>query len=77
MNNPCENKSYRAILKILLEIEDLQFSTKKEFEFEVPGYKDLDEDELIHECLTQFSEGYVDSFNGIDAVTEVISINKN
>ena len=76
MNNPCENKGYRAILKILLEIEDLQFSTKKEFEFEVLGYKDLDEDELMHECLTQFSEQYGDSFNGIDTTTEIISINK-
>ena len=77
MDNPCENKSYRAILKILLEIEDLQFSTKKEFEFEVPRYKDLGEDELMHECLTQFSEQYSDSFNGIDSATEIISINKN
>ena len=77
MNNPCKNKSYRAVLKILLEIEDLQFSSKHEFEFEVSGYKDLDEDELIHECLTQFSEQYGDSFNGIDTITEIISINKN
>ena len=76
MNNPCENKSYRAILKILLEIEDLQFSTKYELEFEYEGWKNPTEEELELRAIELFQEKYSEYFD-METSVEVISINKN
>ena len=76
MNNPCENKSYRAILKILLEIEDLQFSSKYELEFEYEGWKNPTEEELESRAIGLFQDKYSEYFD-METSVEVISINKN
>ena len=76
MNNPCENKSYRAILKILLEIEDLQFSAKYELEFEYEGWKNPTEEDLEEYVVGLFQDKYSEYFD-METSVEIISINKN
>ena len=76
MNNPCENKGYRAILKILLEIEDLQFSSRYELEFEYEGWKNPTGEELELRAIELFQEKYSECFD-METSVEVISINKN
>jgi len=76
VSNPCENKSYRTILKILLEIEDLQFSAKYELEFEYEGWKNPTEEELELRAIEIFQEKYSKCFD-METSVEVISINKN
>jgi len=75
VSNPCENKSYKAILKILLEIEDLQFSTKHELEFEYEGWKNPTEEELELRAIELFQEKYSEHFD-METSVEIISINK-
>ena len=75
MNNPCKNKSYRAVLKILLEIEDLQFSSKHELEFEYEGWKNPTEEELELKAIELFQDKYSECFD-MESSVEVISINK-
>ena len=76
MSNPCENKSYRAILKIILEIKDLQFSSKYELEFEYEGWKNPTEEELELRAIELFQDKYSECFD-METSVEVISINKN
>ena len=76
MSNPCENKSYRAILKILLGIEDLQFSTKYELEFEYEGWENPTEEELELRAIELFQDKYSECFD-METYVNVISINKN
>ena len=75
MNNPCENKGYRAILNIFLEIEDLQFSAKHELEFEYEGWKSPTEEELELKAIELFQDKYSECFD-METSVEVISINK-
>ena len=75
MNNPCENKSYRAILKILLEIEGLQFSAKHELEFEYEGWKNPTEEGLELRAIELFQDKYSEHFD-MEASVEIVSMNK-
>ena len=75
MNNPCKNKSYRAILKILLEIEDLQFSAKHELEFEYEGWINPTGGELELHVIELFKDKYSEYFD-METSVEIISINK-
>ena len=76
MNDPCKNKDYIAALKILLEIEDLVFSTKYDFEFEYEGWKNPTEEELELRAIEIFQDKYSECFD-METSVEVISINKN
>ena len=75
MNNPCENKGCRAILNIFLEIEDLQFSSRYELEFEYKGWKSPTEEELELKAIELFQDKYSECFD-METSVEVISINK-
>ena len=76
MNDPCKNKGYIATLKILLEIEDLVFSTKYNLEFEYEGWKNPTEEELELRAIEIFRDKYSEYFD-MEASIEAISINKN
>ena len=63
-------------MKILLEIEDLQFSTKYELEFEYEGWRNPTEEELELRAIELFQDKYSECFD-METSVEVISINKN
>lgn len=75
MNNPCENKSYRAKFLLSINFDGLEFSSKQNYEFEVPG-NFYHSDELEEEAKIQFINQYKDLFADIDISIIVLSINK-
>lgn len=76
MNNPCENKSYRAKLLLSISFDDLEFSSNQIYEFEVPGNYSGDDFEMEEIIKNDFMEKYKDIFIDTDISIEVLSINK-
>ena len=76
MNNPCENKSYRAKLLLSISFDDLEFSSSQNYEFEVPGNYSGDDFEMGEIIKNDFMKKYKDVFVDTDISIEVLSINK-
>ena len=76
MNNPCENKSYRAKIKACLELDGLEFSCYEKFEFEVPGYFNSGIGEIEEEAKRQFISNHKNTFLDLDISIVVIDVNK-
>lgn len=76
MNNPCENKSYRAKLLLSISFDDLEFSSNQNYEFEVPGHYSGDYFEMEEIVKSDFIEKYKDIFLDTDMSIVVLSINK-
>ena len=76
MNNPCENKSYRAKLLLSISFDDLEFSSNQNYEFEVPGNYIGDDFEMEEIVKSDFMEKYKDIFLDTDMSIVVLSINK-
>ena len=76
MNNPCENKSYRAKLLLSINFDDLEFSSNQNYEFEVPSHFSVDDHELEEEAKRQFIDEHRDVFIDTDMSIFVLSINK-
>lgn len=76
MNNPCENKSYKAKFLLSINFDDLEFSSNQNYEFEVPGHFDMSEQLLEDEAKRQFINEHRDVFVDTDMSIFVLSINK-
>ena len=76
MNNPCENKSYRAKLLLSISFDDLEFSSNQNYEFEVPSHFSVDDHCLEEEAKRQFIDEHRDVFIDTDMSIVVLSINK-
>ena len=76
MENPCENRNYRAKLLLSINFDDLEFSSNQNYEFEVPRYFSVDDDVLEDEVKRQFIDEHRDMFVDTDMSIFVLSINK-
>ena len=76
MENPCENRSYRAKLLLSISFDDLEFSSNQNYEFEVPGHYSGDDFEMEEIVKSDFIEKYKDVFLDTDMSIVVLSINK-
>ena len=80
MNNPCENKSYRAKLSLSLEIDGLDFTSMVNYEFESSdNFKNYPEypNYLENKAKVLFINNHRDAVYDFDIKVEVISVNKN
>ena len=77
MNNPCENKSYRAKLLLSIEFDGLEFSSNQNYEFEVPAHFSGSWDEIEEEGKRQFINEHKDVFVDTDMSIIVTNIYKN
>lgn len=77
MNNPCENKSYRAKFLLSINFDDLEFSSNQNYEFEVPGHFSNSWDEIEEEAKRQFINEHKDVFVDTDMSIIIMNVKKN
>ena len=77
MNDPREDKSYRARLLISTKISDIEFESEvKNYSFEVAGGYTYTEDELEDIVKSCFILEHEDIFMDMNSEIEVLSIKK-
>jgi len=77
MENPCENKSYRAKFLLSINFDELEFSSDQNYEFEVPGHFSEDWDYVENESKRQFISNHKDVFLDTDMSIIVMDIKRN